>query len=92
MILQSFHPQATFPQPEDACRLCNPGGVSPSLPIDHTCIAGALSIWAVLTICALRGMTSVKSQSHRWSYRPRVERSSTGTCSKVRPASFRCIP
>jgi len=89
--LQALSPPATFSGSEGAWRLCNLGGVSPSLSIDRTCIAGALSIWAMSTIYALRGMTSVKSQSHRWSHGPRVERSSTGTCSKVRHASLRCF-
>ena len=73
---------------KDARRLCNPGGVSPSLPIDRTCIAGALFIWGMSPHRALRGMTSLKSKSHGGAHGPGVERSSAGTCSKVRRVSF----
>ena len=69
-------------------RLCISGGVSPSLPSDRTCIAGALFIMNHTPPCALRGRTSMKSKSHRGAYGSRVERSSTGTCSKVRRASL----
>ncbi len=89
--LQRNPSQVSVTLRRDACRLCISGGVSPSLPSDRTCIAGALFIWAVSHHYALRGMTSMKSKSHSGAHGPRVERSSTGTCSKVRHAFLRTL-
>lgn len=80
--------RASVSNRKGARRLCNPGGVSPSLPIDRTCIAGALFIWGMSPHRALRGMTSLKSKSHGGVHAPGVERSSAGTCSKARRVPF----
>lgn len=74
----------------DARRLCILDGVSPSLPIDRLRIAGALFMVPVLPTYAVYGLTSMKLNVHRWAYRHRVERSSPGTCSKDRRASWQC--
>ena len=86
--LQLHSSQVSVTPRRGARRLCISGGVSPSLPSDRTCIAGALFIMDHAPHCALRGMTSLKSKSHSGAHGPRVERSSTGTCSKVRRASL----
>jgi hypothetical protein len=93
ITLQAVLSQVSVTLRRGAYRLCISGGVSPSLPSDRTCIAGALFIMDHAPPCALRGMTSMKSKSHRGAHGPRVERSSTGTCSKVRYASLLvCTP
>ena len=71
--------------------LCNPGGVSPSLSIDHTCTAGPLLTGPILAWCTLCGLNSVNSKAYTRPYRLRVERPSSMDCSKVHPSQLHNI-
>ena len=68
--------------------LCNLGGVSPSLSIDHTCTAGPLLTGPILAWCTLCGLNSVNSKAYTRPYRLRVERPSSMDCSKVHPSQL----